>query len=199
MKSKVKSKKKGSRVKGQKGFTLVEIAIVLVIIGIILAGVLKGQEMINSAKVKNVANQYKSLLAAAYSYQDKYGQLPGDDTAATGRSWATGSCATTNGNGNGQIAEYFAAAEHLSCAGFITGSYNGTSQNIRHTYGGNAYVYYQTLSGKTGNLIAFDNLKAEDAQNLDEMLDDGTYNAGSCRATAAYTAGTTIARFGCFI
>ena len=38
----------------QSGFTLVEIAIVLVIIGLLLGGVLKGQELINSAKVKNL-------------------------------------------------------------------------------------------------------------------------------------------------
>ncbi|MBI5328088.1 MAG: prepilin-type N-terminal cleavage/methylation domain-containing protein [Deltaproteobacteria bacterium] len=185
--------------KNQKGFTLIELAIVLVIIGIILGAVLKGQEMINSAKIKNVGEQYRSLMAAVYSYQDKYQQFPGDDNAATSRSWATGKCETTSGNGNGQITEYYAAAEHLACAGLIAGSYNGTSENIKHKYGGDVLIYYDAIQGKTGNLIRFDNLSAENAQAVDAMVDDGIYNSGTCRASAAYTAGTTIAQLVCFI
>ena len=63
----------------QKGFTLVEIAIVLVIIGLLLGGVLKGQELINSAKVKNFINDFKTVPLFIYGYQDKYRALPGDD------------------------------------------------------------------------------------------------------------------------
>ena len=66
----------------QKGFTLVEIAIVLVIIGLLLGGVLKGQELINSAKVKNLANDFRSIPTFVFAYQDKFRALPGDDRAA---------------------------------------------------------------------------------------------------------------------
>ena len=45
----------------QAGFTLVEIAIVLVIIGLLLGGVLKGQELVNNAKVKNLANDFRAV------------------------------------------------------------------------------------------------------------------------------------------
>ena len=50
--------------RNEKGFTLVELAIVLVIIGIILGAVLKGQELINSAKIKRVYNQQREMVAA---------------------------------------------------------------------------------------------------------------------------------------
>ena len=67
----------------QSGFTLVEIAIVLVIIGLLLGGVLKGQELINSAKIKNLINDLNGLSTAVYAYQDRYRALPGDDAGAT--------------------------------------------------------------------------------------------------------------------
>ena len=63
--------------RNQSGFTLIEIAIVLVIIGLLLGGVLKGQELINSAKVKNLANDFKNIPVYIYGYQDKYKALPG--------------------------------------------------------------------------------------------------------------------------
>ncbi|RJQ14389.1 MAG: prepilin-type N-terminal cleavage/methylation domain-containing protein [Nitrospiraceae bacterium] len=196
MKSKVK-KTKSKKWNNEGGFTLVEIAIVMVIIGLLLGAVLKGQEMINNAKIKNLASQYNSIVAAVYSYQDKYGAFPGDDNRATSRFWATGTCATAVGNGDGYIYEYYRAAQHLACAGLIKGSYNGTSDFMRHTYGGNVIVYYETIAGRTGNDVRFYNLLPENAQALDLQLDDGVYNTGTCRATAAYT-GTTPLNFGCF-
>jgi len=63
----------------QSGFTLVEIAIVLVIIGLLLGGVLKGQELINSAKVKNFASDIRNISTFVYAYQDRFRALPGDD------------------------------------------------------------------------------------------------------------------------
>jgi prepilin-type N-terminal cleavage/methylation domain-containing protein len=184
----------------QKGFTLVEIAIVLVIIGLLLGGVLKGQSMIENAKVKSLANTAKSLTAAIYSYQDKYKAYPGDDPRATiNLPGASGGCVAAdlvNGNGDGTIDEYFAALEHLACAGFITGAFNGTSDLIKHPYGGTAYVFNQTIQGKAGNLIRFDNLPADVARDLDTMLDDAIFNRGSIRASADYVAGTVIANTG---
>src|SRR5689334_4874691 len=82
----------------QRGFTLVEIAIVLVIIGLLLGGILKGQEMITQAKIKNSVADFSGLSAAYYGYQDRYRAIPGDDGGAT--RWA-GAIA---GNGNGVIA-----------------------------------------------------------------------------------------------
>ena len=66
----------------QSGFTLIEIAIVLVIIGLLLGGILKGQELINSAKVKSLAQDFRNIPIYIYGYQDKYKALPGDQTQA---------------------------------------------------------------------------------------------------------------------
>ena len=71
----------------QKGFTLVEIAIVLVIIGLLLGGILKGQEMITQAKIKNIISDFSGISAAFHGYQDRYRALPGDDAGAAAR-WA---------------------------------------------------------------------------------------------------------------
>lgn len=84
--------------RNQSGFTLIEIAIVLVIIGLLLGGVLKGQELINSAKVKNMATDFRNIPVYIYGYQDKFKALPGDDLHAT-----TNVGATADGNGNGVI------------------------------------------------------------------------------------------------
>ena len=91
--------------KKQSGFTLIELAIVLVIIGLLLGGVLKGQELINSAKIKNIVNDFNSTSAAIYGFQDRYKALPGDELAATKIARWTGTAypAATAGDGDGSI------------------------------------------------------------------------------------------------
>ena len=113
----------------QAGFTLVEIAIVLVIIGLLLGGILKGQEMITQAKIKNVISDMTGLSAALYSYQDRYRALPGDDKSANSR-WS----AAASGDGNGVLTGLYNTTtagdetalfwQHLRLAGFVGGSAN---------------------------------------------------------------------------
>jgi prepilin-type N-terminal cleavage/methylation domain-containing protein len=66
----------------QSGFTLIELSIVLVIIGLLLGGVLKGQAMIDSARVKALTRELQSIPSMMYAYQDKFKYLPGDDSLA---------------------------------------------------------------------------------------------------------------------
>lgn len=95
--------------RNQSGFTLIEIAIVLVIIGLLLGGVLKGQELINSAKVKNLATDFRNIPVFIYGYQDKFRAVPGDDqnaaTHVTGAQscGAVGTATATCNPGNGLI------------------------------------------------------------------------------------------------
>lgn len=90
--------------RNQSGFTLIEIAIVLVIIGLLLGGVLKGQELINSARVKNMATDFRNIPVFIYGYQDKFKAMPGDDANAVAHLGATACAAPcAAGNGDGSI------------------------------------------------------------------------------------------------
>src|SRR5882672_9802397 len=102
----------------QQGFTLVEIAIVLVIIGLLLGGILKGQELITNARVRNVADQQNAVKAAFYAFQDRFRALPGDYAQADTN--IPNIVATRVGNGNSRIeaGESVLAWYHLTNAGF---------------------------------------------------------------------------------
>ncbi len=110
-----------------KGFTLIEIAIVLVIIGLLLGGVLKGQELITGARVRNLISQQDGIKAAFFGFQDRYRALPGDYAAAS----TNINGVTITGDGNGRIEgpnaagtyETLLAWNHLTAAGFLNGSY----------------------------------------------------------------------------
>jgi prepilin-type N-terminal cleavage/methylation domain-containing protein len=177
--------------KSQAGFTLVEIAIVLVIIGLLIGGVLKGQAMIQNAKVKRVAKQMDELRAAVMSFYDKYGQYPGDENIA-----AIPPGADAEGNANGQIAgaEVFEVYRDLQLAGLISGVYNGTTDLPRHAFGANVRLYWVNPPGpaNTQHYLRFDNLPADVCLELDTKYDNSTWNTGSIVANAAYTAGTTV-------
>ena len=85
------------------GFTLVELAIVMIIIGLLIGGILKGQELVENARVNATVAQIKAIQAATATFHDKYNALPGDMINPTGRlSGCAGNCAIT-GNGDGQL------------------------------------------------------------------------------------------------
>ena len=179
----------------QRGFTLIEIAIVLVIIGLLLGGVLKGQELITSARVRNLVSQQDGIKAAYFGFLDRYRALPGDYTAASTNinGVAAGACGTHNGNGNGQIEagnESVLAWEHLSKAGFINGSYTcaaaeGPTTTPTNPYGTRLQLIYDNVydgaptarhNVKTGPQIPSD-IMAE----VDRKVDDGNAAGGTFR------------------
>lgn len=131
-----------------RGFSLVELSIVLVILGLLVGGVLSGQSLIRAAEIRAVTTEYQRYNAAVQSFRDKYFSIPGDMNNATafwgkddtncasdaGTAAATGTC---NGNGNGLVditstgassrSEAFAFWKHLALGGLIEGSYTGLS------------------------------------------------------------------------
>lgn len=150
----------------KKSFTLVEIAIVLVIIGLLIGWVLKGQEMITNARISKVENDFKGISAAILSYQDRYGVLPGDDPAASTRFPGTWTAAD-NGNGNGTVQggwnstnntqESRKVWKHLRGAGFIKGPVDATAgsyQQPAHAFGG-LVGFEQGLYGISGHVVVF--------------------------------------------
>ena len=192
----------------QQGFTLIEIAIVLVIIGLLLGGVLKGQELITAARVRNLAAQLDGVKIAYLGFQDRYRALPGDyvSTSAAANIPGAGGAATlgcTAANAtcqNGKIddtggdTESILAWHQLSRAGFITGNYDGAgttptaTNNPTNAFSGylqliNDIVYLDAASPPPIALTVKTgtNVPSPILAELDRKIDDGFPNTGSLR------------------
>ncbi|CAG0999639.1 hypothetical protein MTYP_02782 [Methylophilaceae bacterium] len=207
--------------KKQTGFTLIELAIVLVIIGLLLGGVLKGQELINSAKVKNFATDFRNIPVYLYGYQDKYKAIPGDDTQAqahTGDATINNAPTTTGGNGqlDGRWNDAVAATsetalfwQHVRAAGLAAGatSLTATDYYPKNADGGNiGFEAGRTTTPAIANLrgtyvICSAGILGKYVKQLDITLDNGDTATGAMMATPttnyalgnAATATTSIA------
>ena len=105
------------------GFTIVELAIVLAAIGILLTGILKGQELINGAKIRAIADRQNSIRIAWFEFVDHYGAKPGDFARADEFiANVTPIVPTPNTLGNGlvdEVGESVSAMQHLTLAGLL--------------------------------------------------------------------------------
>lgn len=125
------------------GFSLVELSIVLVILGLLTGGILAGQSLIRAAEIRSVTTDAQRYVVAMQTFRDKYFAIPGDMNNAT-RFWgdenavcpdatvANGSPGTCNGDGDGRVfglavpyQEEYRSWQHLAFAGLIEGSYTG--------------------------------------------------------------------------
>ena len=198
----------------QSGFTLVEIAIVLVIIGLLLGGILKGQELINSAKAKSFAQDFRTIQTALYGYQDRFKAIPGDHasvaTALAGPPAAT--LATTPAVatvGNGQINGNWDSTtntdesclfwQHARMAGFLAGPTivscaAGADYLQKNADGGRIGISSTPqITGMTGSFnICSSGIVGKIAKQLDTQLDDGNTITGSFRVSEILIPATAL-------
>lgn len=182
------------------GFTVIELAVVMIIIGLIVGLVVKGQSLIARGQVKQLVNQKRDIAAAFYDYYDRFAYFAGDDPGASSRF-----SGATNGNGNGRVGVGSGATlPDFSCA--RTGSeqcdlwfelrqanlLSGTGfTNPRHVFNGNVALTYNTLGAEgAGHWLAFQNLPSDVCRALDKRYDDGVWNTGGIRGTSDYDTAT---------
>jgi len=186
----------------QKGFTLVEIAIVLVIIGLLLGGVLKGQELIKNAKINSVVQDFEGIKAAYYAYVDRTGKIPGD----TGGGYINGDAPFWTD----LRTESFIAVRSLNFQGHAsestqfalsTGGMNSSGNVVffggafilnlapapaeitgpKHALGGNFLASRPQDFFGAKSYICASNIDSDIATGIDVKLDDGLPGTGSVR------------------
>lgn len=185
--------------KTNKGFTLIEIAIVLAIVGILFGVVmLRGESIIGNAKTTDTIALIKDLSTAVSEFKNRYHYLPGDlpqaseniQNITTGCNIST----TTTAIGNGQIdtsTEIGCVAEHLVDAGLIKGAANGIFSKNNSSSTPDVFVTAKRTTGTNPpsfpsmelNEIQLINQPCETAITLDEKLDDGNFSAGKIQAS----------------
>jgi prepilin-type N-terminal cleavage/methylation domain-containing protein len=184
----------------QRGFTIVEIAVVLVIIGLLVGGILKGQEMITQAKIKRVIADFNGVSAAYYAYRDRYRAVPGNDPNAATR-WA----GAISGDGDGHIGGLYNSAnandesrlfwDHLRRAGLVSGT--GSTQPFNAVFGlmgaqtgdgaGPSYgpvlgIDASGTGGLGGMILCSANVPDKIAIGVDAQMDDGAPATGAVHA-----------------
>lgn len=180
----------------QRGFTLIELSLVLVIIGLIIGGVLTGQQVIRNARITSAINAIQSYQAQVQAYAQNYGSLPGDDASATTRFNGV----AANGNGDGLIgaaSSYNTTStanasgesrllwSHLRAAGLVQGGASAAVQPV-NSFSGIYGIQNTAFNGVlTSNVLCLDKVPPEAAQTIDARLDDGIPSSGATRASTA--------------
>ncbi len=142
------------------GFTLVELAIVLLVMGMIAGAIFKGQDLIESARIRSILNDFNRFRLAVVMYQETYGMLPGDDNHASAHFGGE----VTNGNGNGIInyEEEQTFWQHLNKSGQLSSANPPTSK-----LGGRYKVVYQPTPQWPGHWLQ---LGKENGSTLEGIL-----------------------------
>lgn len=197
--------------RAQRGFTLIEIAIVMVVVGFLLGGVLKGQELIASAHVRQLIAQTDGIKAAFFGFHDRFRSAPGDYAFASRTLKCPGTATCLNGNGNGiiegnagtilldlvpsEVHEELLAWTHLSSGGFIDGSYAmlsgetvaSESNSPKNPYNVYLQIIYDneyadnSVAIRKHNLKTGPNVPVGIIAEVDRKIDDGNGMRGAFR------------------
>jgi prepilin-type N-terminal cleavage/methylation domain-containing protein len=198
----------------QRGFSLVEISIVLVIIGMILGGILSSQSLIRSGQAKDVVAIVDDLRTAAAYFKQRYHYLPGDFPVNVGD---IANVAPPGGNGDGAIDgavdaatgqaaaatdEVAQAPWQLFSAGFLGKTGSDPLRRITTSFGAVHLVSTATANGlapgftaanpAARNAIAFFNLPCDIVMEVDNKVDDGVLATGRGFATAPCVSGAIV-------
>lgn len=189
-----------------RGFTLVEVAIVLIIVGLILGGVFKGQALIENARVGSMARELTGIQTAWYGFRDRYRSIPGDFARASTQIDAN----APPGNGNGRVdtpQERAGLWQQLALAGFVAGSFDGNGSATgsandvtcgpntcpKNPYTGTYKISFSAqASGNTGaahELSTGGGVPVGVLARLDTRLDDGIASSGRFRVHGQFAQG----------
>jgi prepilin-type N-terminal cleavage/methylation domain-containing protein len=195
------------------GFTLVELSIVLVIIGLIVGGIVGGQSLVRSAQINSVVSDFKKWQVAVTAFEMQYDGLPGDITDAAAY-WPSGA---TNGNGDNlfSTAEIFQTWKQLALSEIIPGAYSGvagTSPDVTVTgvntpatkMDGGGYLLRESAAalllnkpflsvGKPRPLqpqVSGSLFTGAEAKKIDKKMDDGVANTGRLMGFGHYDTDT---------
>ncbi len=195
----------------QKGFTLIELSIVLLIISLITGGIIAGRSLVHSARLTSVIDDVNKYQTAVRAFELEYNALPGDFDKAT-KFWPG---QTYSGDGNGQIngtvsgvtTEQRVFFEHLSLAGVVEGSFSSTATmeiGISHPKTAFEGATFQTAFISRELMFSFaapntnpentlfymktttnaNSLSPVDAYTIDLKLDDGMPGTGKMTITS---------------
>jgi len=156
--------------RSQAGFTLVELAIGLVIIGLLIGAILGGAQMIKNAKIKRQINDLRGLYGAVYTYFDRFLQLPGD--------------ADADGYFNSDSLVWVdIESEELAY------------ETKRSPFGAKYYFGADTAATPTahrnGNYVKV-SIPPDVAESVDRQIDDGVDSTGYITSPSAYTGTSKI-------
>jgi hypothetical protein len=200
-----------------RGFSLLELAIIMLVIGSMIVGVFSAQIVMDMSKVHLFEDDFKNIFQYINDYQDKYHAIPGDDpTIGTANSHLPfavscpapqpGMCVRGNGiidgrwNDTTKASESFLVWQHLRLAEFLSGDTDITSVNYfaKNVAGGAVGVTNQTntpIIGLKGSfIVCSDGISGKFIKQIDSSLDDGSPDSGSMMATQTGTAvgGTAV-------
>jgi len=165
----------------QQGFTLVEIAIVLVIISLLFAAVMKAQSLIERSKVKTTLKRMDEITAAAYTFLDKYNQLPGDAAGLDLDGDGTVDNAASPNDGQISNADFWL---QMHKSGMLSGS--GTSPMT--TAFRTPYAIRYNAAGFGDNAVCA-LLPPQIAEEIDTRYDNGDGTTGAFRITNSDSTG----------